>query len=299
MSFWTPLVSTFAVLAQTELGRLLATAATAGAAFIALKYVQRRAQQLTLTADVSRRRGKLVAARNLILVVALLITGGIWATKIAGAALSLAAVAGAILIVSKEALANLLGTAMLTISKPYRIGDFIELAHVSGRVVDTDLLTTTLAETQQAHQLTGRTVAIPNSVLLTQPVRNLTATGAYVIHLLPVSVPLDADLFACMDALLKAANKVCVRWIPEANQHFEHLEARELVDLPNARPKVLLADLSDSKVYTLAVRYACKPNDRVNVEQEILREYLRVFGGRTYSKTPVAEKVTEKAAVEA
>ena len=286
MSLWTSTLSTLTVLTQSELGRVLATLATGSISLLSLKYVQRRSQQIASTTDLARRRSNLVAARNIILVITLFLIGAIWASKIAGAALSLAAVAGAILIVSKEFLTNLLGTGMLAVSKPYRVGDFIEMAHVTGRVVDTDLLSTTLVETLEGHQLTGRTVSLPNSILLTQPTRNLTATGLYMINMLPVAITMDGEVFARRDALLHAANAVCGRWVSDANLHLEKMESRDLVDLPSAAPKVLF-DLSDPKAQQMALRYACRPNERVKVEQEILDLYL---------KTLVAKKLVGHAA---
>lgn len=272
---WAELGAATAAFAQTELGRIGATLLVASTGAITWRFMQKRARiGSEAPLDVSRRRGNLVLAKNLLIVVGLVIVASIWATNIAGAALSLAAVAGAILLVSKEFLANALGTAVLAISRPYRIGDFIDMGDVRGRVLDTDLLVTTIAETLEGHQLTGRTAVIPNSVLLTRPVKNLTATGTYMVNLLNVMVDPSEDLLALEKALLRAAGEVCAPWLEEADRHLEYMESIELIDLPSSQPRVLL-QLHSAKEYTLALRYACRPNDRVKVEQDILRRYLQ------------------------
>ncbi|MEN3296580.1 MAG: hypothetical protein V7642_5833 [Burkholderiales bacterium] len=272
---WLEIVIAVGAFAQTELGRIIATLLVASVAAGVWRFMQKRARiGSEVTLDMSRRRGNLVLAKNLLIVVSLVLVASIWATKIAGAALSLAAVAGAILLVSKEFLANALGTAMLAISRPYRVGDFIQMGPTSGRVLETDLMVTTIAETLEGHQLTGRTAVLPNSLLLTQPVRNLTATGAYMVNLLNVVVDPSEDLLSLEQALLKAAGEVCAPWLKEADMHLEHMESIELIDLPSSQPRVLM-QFHSAHEYTLALRYTCRPNDRVKVEQDILRRYLR------------------------
>jgi small-conductance mechanosensitive channel len=261
--------------AQTELGRIIATLLVATIGAVIWHFLQKRARVGSeAPLDVSRRRGNLVLAKNLLLVVCLVFVASIWATKIAGAALSLAAVAGAILLVSKEFLSNALGSAMLAISRPYRVGDFIEMGDISGKVLDTDLMVTTIAETLEGHQLTGRTAILPNSLLLVRPVKNLTATGAYIVNIVNVVVDPSEDLLSLEQALLRAAREVCAPWLAEADRHLEYMESVELIALPSSEPRVLL-QLHSAKEYTLALRYTCRPNDRVKVEQAILRKYLQ------------------------
>ena len=74
--------------------------------------------------------------------------------------------------------------------------------------------------------------------------------------------------------MLKAAREVCEPWLQEADRHLERMESIELIDLPSSQPRVLM-QFHSAKEYTLALRYTCRPNDRVKVEQEILRRYLR------------------------
>lgn len=268
------LLSEFSLFTQTEMGRIVATLIAVITTMVLLKLLQRRAQLADIApTEFSRRRGNFVLLKNLVLFSALIVIGTIWASKIAGVALSLAAVAGAMLIVSKEFWLNLLGTASLTISRLYRIGDFIEVEGITGRVIDTDLLATTLSEAQDGSQVTSRTVAIPHSLLLVRPVRNLTATGEFVVNLLRVGAGPEEDLATLEQALLQAAHEVCKPWMAQADAHLKRIESRELMDLPSAEPRVIL-QLHSAKEATLSLRYACRPNDKVKVEQKILRHYL-------------------------
>jgi len=260
--------------ALTELGRIIATLLVIIVTVFLLKLIQRQARAGSDAGNQTvRRRSTYVLVKNLVLVAALIVIGTIWASKIAGAALSLAAVAGAMLIVSKEFLANLLGTAFLAVSRQYRVGDFIELDGISGCVIDTDLLATTVSEMQDGSQMTSRTVALPHSLLLVKPVRNLSATGGYAINLLKIALDPSADLATAEASLLSAANEISLPWRKEADAHLMRVEARQMMDLPSATPRVIL-QLTDAKQTVLSLRYTCRPNDKVKVEQAILRRYL-------------------------
>lgn len=282
------LINEINAFAHTEMGRIIATVIAVVVTMILMKVIQRRAQRASSAEmEFFDRRGNFVLLKNLVLLSAVTVIGTIWASKIAGAALSLAAVAGALLIVSKEFLSNLLGTAFLTVSRLYRIGDFIEVDGIAGRVIDTDLLATTLSEAQDGSQLTSRTVALPHSLLLVKPVRNLTATGAYVVNLLKIAADVNEDLIALESVLLGAANEICKPWLAEADSHLKLIESRELMDLPSATPRVIL-QLNSAKEATLSLRYTCRPNDRVKVEQAILRRYLAKRPSRQAATLPVA-----------
>ncbi len=63
----------------------------------------------------------------------------------------------------------------------------------------------------------------------------------------------------------------------DADRHLKQLESRDLVNLPSAAPRVLM-ELRQAHEATLVLRYSCRPNDRVKVEQAILRAFLQHRG---------------------
>lgn len=273
------------LLSFSETPRIGLTAAVLAAGWFSTRIVSRVLARST-NGDLRSRREQRVWSRNLILALTFFAVLGIWGSKLAGFALALTAVAGAVLLVSKDFLTNLLGTATLVATRPYRLDDFIEVAGVRGRVVGTSLLSTTLAETFDANQLTGKTVTIPNAVLLTHPVRNETATGTFIVQIVRVGADAHSDLDALEQCLLAAAGEVCDPWLEEAAAHLASIEARSLIDLPSAAPRVLLS-LDDPEHAKLALRFVCRTNERVRVEQMILRRYWRRVRA-TQSATPQA-----------
>lgn len=261
----------------SELGRVL----TSGFIFLCCFALSRisKAYVYRQSLSVEAKREKLVWVKNGIWVAGTLAVITVWASKIAGFALSIAAFAGALLIVSKEMLTCFMGYALITFTRPYRIGDFVEIGTNAGRVIDIDAFFTTLAETGLVNQLTGKTMLVPNSLLLANPVKNQSATGKYIVDLYRIVVPFDIDIAIADSCAIDASTKVTAHWQGLANEHFEHIESRQFLDLPSSRPKVLWASL-DTRQHQMTIRFSCPLEERVDTEQAIFREFWRLYRER-------------------
>lgn len=213
---------------------------------------------------------------NLSVLFALMVIGGIWISDTTGAIFSIAAVAGAILIINKEVILNGLGYLVLQSTGIYKIGDFIEIGGVKGRVSDIKILHTIIAEGGPLNQLTGKSVAIPNNKLTTEFVRNISATGRYIIVLQDIVLPITADLEVAEKCAIEAAEDVCEDWLIDADQYLSHFEKSELIDLPSAKPRVLFGSISE-KAILMQIRFSCDPHNRVKVEQAIYRGFWGRF----------------------
>lgn len=219
-----------------------------------------------------KRRLHLVWARNLIWFVVLLVIVSVWASTIAGFALSLAAVAGALLIVSKELVMCVQGYMYVTVVRPYKVGDFIEFQQLRGCVVDIDMLATTVADCDAAGQMTGRMSEFPNGLLLTQPLRNLSPAGRFELHAIRIPVPSE-ELQALEQLQARAqaaAEQATGAWLEEAMAQFRRASEENFIVSPSARPQVSW-DFSDPKHLVLVVRVACPVSERWRVEQTVFR----------------------------
>lgn len=271
---WSKVLMLLNAFAQAEVFRLVITIAVVASTSTALRFIQRKSFAFDVALTMSERRQRTVLVRNVVILLAIGIVISIWSTRIAGFALSLAAVAGALLIVSKDAITNLLGFGMMTVVRPYQIGDFIEIMGFRGKVVDVHAMGTTLLETCEGYQITGQTVIIPNSLLLSQVVRNLSATGDYTLFMLPIPLSCRENAALHEAALLKSAGAVIEPWRALAEVHFKKMERIRQVKLPSADPKVIV-EMKHENYFVLSLRFCCQPNQRVKVEQEILRLYLQ------------------------
>lgn len=235
------------------------------------KYFQRRYSSTPSTA-----KKLIVQSNNLIMILFALMIVAVWASTLSGFAISIAAVAGAILIINKELLMCTVGYLIIYSTKPFKVDDYIEIAGVKGRVSDINVVHTVLAEGGALNQLTGKSVSIPNNKFITEPIRNNTATGRYVVDLLDIVLPITADITLAEEVALSAAEKICESWIEDADNHLHRVETAELIDLPSAKPRVLFGSLNE-KAILMQIRFTCDPNQRVKVSQAILREFFKNF----------------------
>ncbi len=225
-----------------------------------------------------KRRIHLVWARNIIWLLTLLLIITIWASTIAGFALSLAAVAGAILIVSKELLMCVHGYLYLSLVQPYKIGDVIEFNQLRGRVVDIDMFATTLVELDRAGQRTGKLAAFPNGLLLTHTLINASPNGAYELHAIRIPVPerLSHELDRIEAAARAAADQATAAWQEDAMRHFRKLSEENFIELPSGKTK-LSWDFSNAEHWVLVIRVACPIEERAKVEQAVFRGTWRAL----------------------
>lgn len=255
-----------------EGGRLVATLCVCLGALGALAVRRHLLERGGADFSQDERRTKLVWSRNLVLGLLSLFLVILWGYRVSGFAFSLAAVAGALVIVNKELILSFTGYAILTLTRPFSVGNYVQIGRFSGRVIDIRLLGTTLAETGAVNQLTGTTVSVPHAQLLTEAVRNMSATGVFGVQLYRMTLPISVDIAAMEVYALEAAERVTSAWRDEADAHLAKLEKTDFVDLPSARPKVLWESL-DSKSIVLLIRFACPSDKRVQVEQEIFRGF--------------------------
>ena len=251
--------------------KVIATALLIGMALLASHLWARYLSRGEISAE--KRRLHLVWTRNIIWFAALLVIVAVWASTIAGFALSLAAVAGAILIVSKELIMCVHGYLYVTLVQPYKIGDVVEFNGLHGRVVDIDMFATTLVEFDKAGQRTGKVAEFPNGLLLTHPLKNSTPTGAYELYAIRIPVPVSGspDLERIEAAALAAADRATAAWRDEAMAHFRKASEENFIALPSGKTKVSW-DFSDPEHLVLVIRVACPSDERSRVEQAVFRE---------------------------
>ena len=274
------LLERLAALIPGQWEKVIVTALLIGMALLASHLWARYLSRGAISAE--KRRIHLVWARNIIWFAALLVIVSVWASTIAGFALSVAAVAGAILIVSKELVMCVHGYLYVTVVQPYKIGDVIEFNQLHGRVVDIDMFATTLVELDKAGQRTGKVAEFPNGLLLTHPLINSSPNGAYALHAIQIPIPerISHDLDHIEAAALAAADHATAAWSEEATTHFRKASEENFIALPSGKTKVSW-DFSNPEHLVLVIRVACPVGQRAKVEQAVFRDTWRALSPAT------------------
>ncbi|MBB5190561.1 small-conductance mechanosensitive channel [Silvimonas terrae] len=222
------------------------------------------------------KRRLMVYSRNVSLILFVLGAVVIWGHEIEAFAVSLVAIAAAIVIGTKEIIMCVLGSIYRTTSRAFEVGDRIEVGHIRGRVIDMNLLNTTLVESSAAlpnKGTVGRGVVIPNSMFLSTPVYNETMLGAYVLQTIHIALNRGEDWQTAESALLEAGAAVIAEYMDDLLMHVRELERNYAVDTPPTEPRVRIS-LDDREAFNLHLQLPVPLGQRARIEQRVLREYL-------------------------
>ena len=228
--------------------------------------------------SIEEKRRSLVLSRNLTLILTIFGLAVIWATQIQTLALSMFAVAAAIVVATKELIMCLSGSILRSVTKQYSVGDYIEVNGLRGRVVDINLFNTLMMQigpNPLVGQLSGKTLSFPNSLLLNHSVRRDNILGDYVIHTVEIPVPIHLDSDVIVGRLKAVLEPLCQPYVPAIQRHLENVQAEKLFITPAAQPRVTRVP-HDDKVYLIIVRYASPVAKRLEIQQAVLDEFLRV-----------------------
>ena len=248
-----------------------------GVRWLVLRALKKRG----LRAGEARRLN--ASTRSVMLAVLAIGTGALWFDELKLVALSLAAVAAAAVLATKELIMCAGGSFLRTSSRSYEVGDRVELGGVRGDVIDTALFTTTILEvgpTTVGHQHTGRAVTVPNSMMFTHPLANESFTNAYVLHSFPVVVRADARWRDAERALLSGMQAEMQPYAAEARQYFERLGSEQHLEVPPQEPRVLV-QVEPFDMLKLWCRLPTPTREKGTVEQAVLRRFLDVMQGTT------------------
>jgi small-conductance mechanosensitive channel len=135
----------------------------------------------------------------------------IWGQELRDLALSLVAVAAALVLATKEVILCFMGGLLKASTKLFEIGDRISVAGYRGKVVEQSLLTTTLQEIGpgvKSNQSTGRFLKMPNSLFLSNTITVVPSSYDYVIHVISIMMPLSPKWDVMESLLMESAQEV-------------------------------------------------------------------------------------------
>ena len=221
--------------------------------------------------------------RNLLLFLALLGLVLIWAPQLRTFALSLTAVAVAVVIATKELIACVSGAFMRALSRTFAVGDWIEIGGTRGEVADYNLFVTTVHEFEPGtFNPSARTVALPTSVFLGQPMRNDSLMRDYAFHGFVLTVDSAVDIFAERAAIEAIVRRHCVPLDQAAVKAYAAIEQRHPADVKDAQVRITLRT-TDLGKYRIGVTLFCPTRQVESLENDIscaLMSYLHGLAER-------------------
>ncbi len=210
--------------------------------------------------------------------IALLVLGRTWFEGFQSLATFFGLLSAGLVIALKDTVADLAGWVFLIWRKPFEIGDRIEIAGVSGDVIDQRIFKFSLIEMGNwvdADQSTGRVLHVPNHKVFTETIANYTADFQFIWNELPVRISLESNWKKAKRMLQQIADRHSANISDEAKQQLRKAARSYLITYRILTPTVY-TDVKDFGI-ALTIRYLTNPRTRRGTEQQIWEDILTEF----------------------
>lgn len=200
----------------------------------------------------------------------------IWFEQLKSVVTLLSFVAAAIIIASKELILNLVSNFIIILRGLFEVGDRVKIGEFSGDVIETGPFFFTLAEVggnSIGDDHTGKTIKIPNGMVLTWPLINFTRSKSLIWNEIIVELDVLSDykkaLNICRQIVVADAYKISETEMLSIRDHGE-----DIMFIDSA-PRAA-AEIKDGKLI-ISMRFLCKFHKSRTLELKIWEEILTEF----------------------
>jgi small-conductance mechanosensitive channel len=215
--------------------------------------------------------------RHVINLVTLLGLLFIWSSEIQNFALSIAAFAVAIVLATREFIQSIIGFLYLVSTRPFRVGDWIQIDGNFGEVAEIDWVKTTLLEIDMnTYQITRRTISVPNSKLVVSIIKNLNYIKRYVTHSFSIVRRENYNGFSIYDALCERANIYCEEFYEVATRYNSSIERKLDAHISGPEPEIRFGttNIGDFSVH---ITLFCPTEKALELEHKLTADFLRMW----------------------
>ncbi|MAD15314.1 MAG: mechanosensitive ion channel protein MscS [Alteromonadaceae bacterium] len=215
--------------------------------------------------------------KNFINFVMLFLLLSLWAGELQNFALSIAAFAVAIVLATREFIQCVIGFFYLASTRPFRIGDWVQVGEIVGEVSETDWMKSTLLEVDiHKYEYTGKTLFIPNNAMITNTIKNLNFLKRYATHHFNITRDQSVNPYLFIDQLQAKAELYCADFKEVAYRYSQTIERRLDVKIagPDPHINVSTSDVGDS-VVTVAI--FCPTERAIEIEQKLIKDFMTMW----------------------
>ena len=203
----------------------------------------------------------------------------IWKTEIKGVITLISFIAAAITLALKDIIANFFAGIYLTIFKPFKVEDRIEInnasRNITGDVINVNTLNFEVLEVGDNEQSTGIVIDIPNSIIFTTAIKNYTKAFKYRWSEIEVNIDLNANLEKNKKILYDIVNSNdIVKKIPnKMKKELNSVIGNYRIYYNNLEP--IIYTKMNKECVTLTIRYLAHPKKARNIESSIWNEIYK------------------------
>ncbi|QLH77952.1 mechanosensitive ion channel [Halosimplex rubrum] len=198
-----------------------------------------------------------------------------------GVLFSLGVVGFAVTFALQQPLFSLIGWVYIMVNRPYQVGDRVAIEDSKGDVVEVNFLVTTLWEINgdlvSSNQPSGRTITVPNSVVLSAHVTNFTREEfPFVWNEVAVEVAYETDLAFARERMVAVAEDVVGEGMARSVERYRERLAETPVELEvQSQPTVNVSQ--EGSWVKLRLRYIVHPRRGQRTKNELYERILAEF----------------------
>lgn len=234
--------------------------------------------------SILNKRLKINMVNNIFTILMIILLFNLWSEEIQKFAFSIAAFIVAIVLATREFIQCFIGFLYLLSSRPFRIGDWIQVGNHMGEVHSTDWAKLTLLEVNKDdYQYTGKTLYLPNSQMITSVIKNLNFLKRYAMHHFTIVRDASVNPFEFIGVLQEKANLYCDDFKDVAIRYNQLIENRLDISIAGPEPHIQIAtsELGDTQVFFTIF---CPTESAMEIEQKLTADFMRLWFGHKSSK---------------
>jgi len=220
--------------------------------------------------------------RNIINLILFVLLIALWSSELQHFALSIAAFIVAIVLATKEIIQCIIGFVYISSSHPFRIGDWIQVNEFTGEVSETDWAKVTLLEVDlSTYSYTGRSVFIPNSQFMVQPIKNLNYMRRYVNHSFHIIRDDDHGIpVNLVEQLYENSTLYCAGFSDVAERYNTLIQNRLDITIPGPEPTVKISTTDIGKI-KVSFELFCPTKEAIAIEQKLIADLFNLWRDKT------------------
>jgi small-conductance mechanosensitive channel len=217
------------------------------------------------------------AGRVVLALVALLVLARVWIQGTEGLGTWLGLLSAGLAVALQDPLENLAGWVYLVASRPFRVGDRIQVGAHAGDVVDIKPFSFALLEIGNwvnADQSTGRVLHIPNGWVFKESIAGYDHGFPFIWNEISVTVTFESDW-----RLAKRVLEDVLETHSEKVDESEFEKSSEFLGIQYTRLTPVVWTDSAPEGVRLTMRYLCRPRTRRVSTSAMWEAILDAFGG--------------------
>jgi small-conductance mechanosensitive channel len=234
-----------------------------------IKIIKRKSRQ--------NKRLQINMVNNVFTIFMIVVVFNIWSEEIQKFAFSIAAFIVAIVLATREFIQCFIGFIYILSSRPFRIGDWVQVGKYVGEVHSTDWAKLTLLEVNKDdYEYTGKTLYLPNSQLITSVIKNLNFLKRYAMHHFTIVRDASVNPFEFLDVLHEKAELYCDDFKDVAIRYNQLIENRLDISIAGPEPHIQVAtsELGDTQVFFTIF---CPTESAMAIEQKLTADFMYLW----------------------